>query len=684
MSGVLGTQLEEDYIQVGDVKLPLPKSPKGRGEEYEMLRTTPLEPFQASVVIGDDSLISDDRIAQAVFSDFRPGLGKRRYNEVDGLTGYGDGDLDTNDSGYVTLPHLPVAVNASGGALGAAWRTPAGVSRMVTGFGYDNDLTAGATFSCALWIPDETALAVYDRTLPGWRTGTGLGASTVPLAGLVRWGGLYVCCTQTTIYTSTDGYNFTARWVPGGTLQCKGLVEHDNKLYVVIQDFAPAGTIRLYWVATQAQLTVGTAWPASSLDAFPLQPNELVINIVDWKDKIDDRQIFVITNFRIIAYNDADFWSFFSSHYQYNLAIRPAGFVNPRDDLLYTSFGGLNKAVKVYNHQTIEDVGPWREGGFAAGAISDFSIVQMFGNSRWVFAFCRSRNASGAGRVLRANDSFGWSTAVRATQADPADFDSAVTNNLTGGFYFGDYLYVVMASGAVNRLFFPDRGDLAPYNTDVVYDAGPRWLYTAEFDAGHEDGWKLAKWWRILLETLTGAYSLGAGQEFLIKWQIDGGAWSSVTTLTSASTFPATVYLPSFADQRGLPFRKLRFAYALDGGTTSTATPPLVRAVTLAYTREPDIYDGLQVVVDLSRERWDQLPNSLFYGLDRAALRNYLDTLKSGPGTAKRHYPVTIGWAGYQKVYASCDVRVSGVEDPQDRYGHFSLTLREVTAPPSG
>jgi hypothetical protein len=687
MSGLLGTQLEEDYIDIGGVKLPLPKSPANQADEYGVLRTTPLEPFQASTVMGDDSLISDDRIAQAVFSDFRPGLGKRRYTELDSLGGYQDGDLDTNDAGYTTLPRLAVTLT---GTLAGVIAAPAQPNRMATGFLY----SWTGTYYMAMWVPDETLFQVYVPAGPNWQVPANAQLAFggyMPKQGMARFGGLYVCCTVNTgIFTSPDGFVWTQRWIPGGTLVIRGLVEHDNKLYAVVQDFSPLGTngsIKMYWVATNAQLIAGTAWPAVSVDAISIDPGEVVVDVVDWKDRLDDPRIYVITNRRILAYNDADFWTKYAQHHLYDETVRPTGFVFPRDELLYVGHCGSSKAVKVYNNQTIEDVGPWREGGFVANALSDFTVSHFSGNDRWMFAFCKNRNASGAGRVLRGNDSFGWSTAARATQASMEDFDSAVTNNLTGGFYAEPYLVTSYANGVVKRQFMPTRGDLAPYNTDFTYDVGPRWLYSAEFDAGNEDLWKLAKWWRVQLETLAGAYALGAGQEFYIKWQIDGGAWSTVTTLTSASAFPNTIPLPSLADQRGLPFRKLRFAIGIDGGTTSTTTPPLLRALILGYTREPDIYDGLQVVVDLSEERFTDgsgLPITQFYGLDRQALRNYIDTLKSGPGTAKRHYPVTIGWSGYQKVYASMDVRVAGVEDPQDRFGRFSLTLRDVTARPSG
>lgn len=686
MSSLFGTQLEEDYIQVGTTKLPLPRSPESGGSEYDSLRTTPLEPFQAASVLGDDSLVSDGRIGQAVFSDFVAGIGKRRYTEIDNLSGYADGDLDTNDQGYATLPRLPVAISVSGGALSAANRTPAGANRMITGFGYDNNIASGLIYSHAIWEPDTTLPDVYDRTLPGYRTGTGLvGGGWLPLAGMAYFAGLYVCVTNNLgVYTSTNGFNFTPRWNPGGTLQPRGLVVHDNKLYLVVYDTAAAAqSIQLYWVATQAQLTAGTAWPASSTDKFPLEPNETVIDIKDWKDKLDNRQIFIVTNLRIVAYDDADFFTVFAPLYQYDATVRPAAAVFARDDLLYQNYGGLNKSVKVYNHQVIDDVGPWRDGGFTAGAVGDFSIVQMFSNSRWLFAYCRSKNASGAGRILRGNDSFGWSTVNRATQADTSDFNSAVTDNLTGGFLFGDYLYSVYASGAVQRQFFPDRGDLAPYNTDYTYKTGVRWLYSAEFDAGDETLWKLAKWWRVIIENLAGAYTLNqAAAHIYLKWSLDGGAFGTATDLPFGSVFPNVIPLPSLADQSGLAFRKLRFAVGIDGGAATVGDPPLLRAIVLGFTKEPTIYDGLQVPVDLSDDRWANL--DLFYGNDREALRTYLETLKNGPGTARKHYPVTIGWAGYQKVYASMDVRVAGSEDPQSRYGKYILTMRDLTAEPSG
>jgi hypothetical protein len=36
------------------------------------------------------------------------------------------------------------------------------------------------------------------------------------------------------------------------------------------------------------------------------------------------------------------------------------------------------------------------------------------------------------------------------------------------------------------------------------------------------------------------------------------------------------------------------------------------------------------------------------------------------------------------RAYASVDVRVSATEDPQDGYGHYTLTLRDLSPPLSG
>lgn len=693
MSALFGTQGEEDYIQVGTVKLPLPRNPEGRMEEWEVLRSTPLEPFQASTVLGDASLISDDRIAQAVFSDFRPGMGKRRYTPTESLSGYQDGDLLTVE-GVATLP--PLTLTLTTGTLPTLAASPVAPALCCTGFGFD----LAARYQFALWTANSSRIYIWDNNTASWLTGVGLANLGSPYTAMAYFANRYVCCQSFGgIYHSTDGNTWTLSWNPAATVATytpEGLIAHDNKLYAVIRDTNTNG-VKLFWVATQAQLTAGVVWPASSTDTFFLDIGELVTNVVDWKDIRGNRQIFIGTNKRIFAYDDADFFAPFAPIPNYKSTYRPFLFVSPRDDLLYVCFGGANDSVFVYNHQTIEETGPNKEFGIPVDG-SNFAIVLLAGNSRHMFAFGAASETGGTqGHVLIANDAFGWSHFARGRHANNDVLNEAPTAGqiITGGFYFSGRLYIVRSGGTVEYIDWPDKA-MSVYTLQPSapngrpYAAGIWWQYSPEFDTGNELLQKLAKWWTIHLEDPSNASGpqlvLPANCHLFFKYQFDGGSWTTYgPSIGPLDPFPYRIPLPSVGVQTGTVFRKLRFAVGLQNAAVGTNyITPVLRAVILAYTREPDIYDGLQVVVDLSQQRFDQLDGQLFYGNDRQYLRNYIETLKSGPLIVKTHYPVTFGFGGNVRSYASMDVRISGTEDPSDAYGHYTLTLRDVTAPSSG
>lgn len=688
MSGLFGTQDEEDYFQVGTVKLPLPKNAEGRPGEFETLRTTPLEPFQASTVLGDSSLISDDRIAQAVFSDFRPGLGKRRYVAAESLSGYQDGDLLTVE-GVATLPPRRNLLVANG----AAGRLPAAASAPATGpvLGYGLGWGALFIYDFLAWAPDISRAYAWNSTFNQFDVLTGPPNAAPPYSGFARFARYHVLCLGTGIWYSTDGQLYTQGWTPGGTITLRGLVNHDNKLYVAAYDSATNG-LKLYWVATRAQLIagIGVAWPGVSTDELILETAEVVVNLVDWKDERNNRQIQIVTTRRIASYDDADFFTTFWPVPDADDSARPFGFVSPRDDLLYLCFGGKNNSVFVFNHQTVEETGPNKEFGIPKGN-ANFTIGALTGNSRHMFAL----GLGPQGRVLIANDAFGWSPFVRARLTTPSDLNSAPTSaneKIAGMLYFGSRLVVLMQGGGAEYVDWPDEAS-SVYNFAIAgsvpdvraYEQGPFYLYSPEFDAGNELLQKIGKWWTLVAENPTGSNAASAGLptgcQLLFGYQFDGGSWTTATALGAVDAFPHVVGL----DPSGFPpFRKLRFRVALQGASAGTLITPILRAAALAYTREPNIYDGLQVVIDLSEQRFRLLDGQLFYGRDRQYLRNFIETLKSGPSVVKTHYPVSYSYAGNVRSYASVDVRVSGTEDPQDGYGHYTLTLRDLSPPYSG
>ena len=690
---LLGRQQGEDYLDVDGVKYPLPRKPEGLDtlEEWDLLRTTPLEPFQAATVLGDDSLISDDRISSAVFGSdtFSGGIGVRRYKEIEGLSGYQDGDLLSLE-GVLTSPLFPESVGT----------VPVNIGTNPRGFG----LNWTAQYQFLVWAPSTVRPYVWNSVGAAFETLTGppVGAMST-FASFNKLGQYYVGCWLSGIWYSTDGKNWTQGWTPGGGIQLRGLVKHNNNLYVLVAGEGGVNTMRFRWISTEAQLTagVGVAWPGVGVDTN--FPGGNIHNIVNWTDEnTGDTMIYLVDAFRVYGYSDNDYWIQYWDIPDAHQSYQPYIWVNPRDNLLYVG-SGRAKSIYALNHQTIDEVGPNKGFGLSQQAIpGDFVCTILDGNTRFMFALGYPTDTTGTGRIMVAGDNMGWSPLMRGPRTDDEVLDGAVTastSRIKGMFYFDQWLVTIKDGGLVQRIFFPDEPFTSYRGSGVAPTAYPwgknrtggySWAYSPEFDAGNETLYKLLKYFRILAERqVTAAPGLPSGGGVKFKYQIDGGSWTTpVTILPGAGNWPAVLPIPSANDQRGTQFRKLRWAIGVQSNGSSTWDTAIIRGIIVGLTKEPDIYDGLQCVIDLSDARWrDEEGNPIkeFYGRDRKELRALIETLKSGPSSGtKRHYPVTIGANGQVKSYASCDIRVSGSTDPNTDYGKFTFTMRALDAPPSG
>lgn len=679
MSAILGTQEEEDFIQVGTVKFPLPKAPENQnfpGMDWGSMHLAPLEPFSPTTVAGDDSLISDDRVAQQVWSDMRAGIGLQEYTETQSLSGCQDSDLDISQPGIIVLPPRKVPIGGSG-ALSAAWAAHAPV--------YGIRLDDGSVYQWLLWNTTDSSLQIYNSSTDAWSAL----AVTGTVTALCAYGGVYVVATTTSIYTINTAATITARWAVG----CRGLCVHDNKLYT--QRISDG---KIYWT-NPTELLAGTAWSGVSAEAFAAEPGEVVVQLLEWKDATDARAVVLLTDRRIMFYSDQDYYV------QFGPALgrsggRPFGYVWIRDDNLYLTNYPYSDTVTVFTQQSSDDVSPNKNGGI--GVNQRFSISSLGGNLRTMFAFCPNVTGKAlAGRTMRASEAFGWSTLNRGKLADPENWDSAVVTPVTGGASGREQVLTVFANGTTEVQAVPDRGDLAYNLDDGDYEQGPLWLVSAETDCGLEQLAKLAAWFRINAIRTDRQFGLPGGCELHFKYEINGTGWRTFdiqypqdtyqvglflirSLVSSGNAWPLVLPLPD-ASQAGVPFVRLRWAVGLKStaGTPRRVTP-IVRSVALHYERAPDIYDGIQVAVDLSKERFDQLEDQMFYGLDRYALRQELEKLKGGPGQPKTFWPVTIGYGGTEKFYAAMDVRLSGNVDPSTGFGVFTLTMRDVSAPPPG
>lgn len=684
MSADFGTQEEEDYLQVGNVKFPLPVTPPGQGGDWGSLHLAPMEPFSSSTVAGDDTLISDDRIAQQVWSDLRAGTGLYAYTESQSLSGYQDGDLDTTMPGVITLPPARHRV------------TDHDTTRVTTAPVYGVAGRPGGAIGWFLWSPRSGHATGYDTVgddLLDYDFSLGEGRTIndilpLPLGYLIAvgGGGLY--------FVPHDDATPIAAWGK----EILALAHHDGKVYGLGADGY------MYWASESVAMGYAS-WVASPNEAnqsaatfVPCSPDEQVTQMLEWRAADDARTLLVVTTERLVFYADADYFRQFVRH---SKPAWPRAYVWERDDNLYVTNYPHNERVLVYDHQTIDEVGPNKGGGIQRN--QRFAVASLGGHWRNMFAFCTDQQDGDGdprgypGRTMKATEAFGWCGLDRGTLADPDDWDSTVTDPIIGGFYGEEHAYTVRASGIVTMQDVPDEPALPYFLAAQDFDDGPCWLVSAETDASLEQIKKLAEWWRLNAILPDGRFGIPANTTLRFRYQVDGGAWQEVVNVVGAlnrqvglflirsnentdSDWPLTVPLKAGAlSQEGDAFYRLRWAIGLTG---NAGFSPFVRSIALHYVRLAHVYDGLQVAVDLSVARFQHYKDGRFYGRDREDLLYELNKLRSG--AAPYQWPVVIGTGGAETVYRAMDVRVSGDLDPSTGFGRWTFTLRDLTAPRSG
>jgi hypothetical protein len=607
-------------------------------------------------VAGDDTLVSDDRVAQQAWGDMRRGIGVFEYLESESLSGCADSDLDIAQ-GIITLPTKRVLIG-TGAAIPGAWAAQAPV--------YGLRILDNGDIRWLVWTPLSATFYIHIFTTDFW-------IARNPSGGLIHtivpYAGYYALATGTGFY-KLEFVGAAPFFTPGWAMHTEGLCEHDGKLYT----YNPTDG-KLYWALGAAEAYGAVAWAGSSTFPVPLEPGEVVRQLLEWKDAFDNPCVTIITDRRVMLYSDQDYFgTLFRTGKQGG---RPYGHVWTRDGNLYLTNYPFNDTIWALDHQSIDEVSPNKGGGIASN--QTFAVSHLAGNFRNLFAFCPTRQGkSNPGRILKATEAFGWSPLARGKLVNPEDWSSALVSPITGGVYGQEEVLSVYADGTTYVQQSPDRGDLAYNVDDLTYEPGPLWLVSAWTDCSLEDVAKLAAWFRVLAIKNDRTYGLPTGGALYFSYEVDGLGWAALGS--RGPTFPNVMALPSSADQTGKPFIRLRWAI----GLSSTVLTPIVKAVVLAYERAPDIYDGLQVPIDLSAERFSSQTDQRFYLLTRDDLLVELDKLKQAPGKPKRFYKVTIGVGTSQKVYNACDVRVSGNLDPSTGYGNVVFTLRDVTAPPDG
>ena len=677
MSAPSNRPIVKEFVKFDGDYFPLPL---GDGAEEELYSTgevvtSALEGFSPSVVAGDASVVDEQRIAVLSYADWSPGMGKKFSDEQDSLGGYAYGNLNTLYPNMAVLP--PKQVDLGG-------------------------IQAGYDESNMRWIKSSVApngLCGYSKhdtenRFLRWDGTSGAGAWVITAAmpdaattirGACDYGGYLVICTDKGIVTTVDVTTFTARWNTGAAISgFYGPVTHDNKVYAI-----SAVDLKMYWTNDP---TLGSPWGGVSAEAIALRPGEAIVDLFEWKNRAGTRAIHILTTQRLIAYDDDDFFTdvFPIAPHAFGSQQLMSAAPYPADQAVYLSTGDTPGAfVWQVTNDAFTNVNPNKGGGFpkamrrAIGFISP-SLTRVYalgGNFNGVESYYGGgggpANSVVPGWIMAYNGA-GWHCVAEGPS--PA----ALLTALRSCAYLQNQVifhYWDVSRFRVYTVYVPENGAL-PYDQDHrSYAEGTYYLVSAETDAGLENTDKTGRYFEIKIEKQDGTAGLPTDHEAELWVSFDGAAFVQYgTTATSATAFPWRIPLPgpTVANQQGIVWKRMSWMIKLRKNVGAAANvTPILRSVAHAYTRSPIIYDGFQVVIDLSRERFKNLNRGLFRGKSRTYLRNKLRTMMN----SKLHYKVEWGTGNTRRTIKAAEVRINARENAGTGFGQYVVTGRDVSVP---
>lgn len=652
-------------------RLPVEVDRVGRGVPVAL---TPLEGFPDAIVFGDNTRRSDQRTAAVIFTTWRDGMGQDEYIEPEGIASFADSDSDTWWAGSLVCPTATTRLGAPGALL-----TPPNANILAPWY---VDYLGQPTAAIIAWRPRNAGglnLRRYNRTTDSWNTFNGASPAD-QLTGFCQFGGrFFVSALQSNgLYYSSDGDTWTNS---PRAAQVAGIADHDNKLFYFN---AVTGYMEYTTDPVTGAAPSATGTTRQSDKPLFLLPDEQVFQLLEWRYG-GAPALFLVTNRRLIRYDDDS--ATFSTYYRYvdvisNLVLGfPRAHVWPRDNNLYLTLYHRTDpttadTVIQLTGATVDEVSPNRRGGIARD--ERVSITHLAGAAHRLFAFGAKRPLTPSlGRTLAMNDGQGWHTQYRdATGAE-----------VVGGGYSAGRLWTVLSTGTVLEQAIPDVRDIPSNATGRAYDTTPATHTTAWTDGGTPGIRKRALWVRLDArnDDTTG---LPAGATVTVRYRTWGSAgWTTLGTVSAATTaWPAILAFPG-----GLPFTRIRLRLELQRGTASNATPNIVEA-SLHYVRRPQRRYNRVVRVDL-RDGSPAFrgPRRTFGRYSAANLRAWLTKLLSNEDNGADASLVALAYGGrgntiaptYQTV-AQAELAGSANEDPTDGTGRWSLTFRDLTAPPSG
>jgi hypothetical protein len=667
------------YIKIDGVffPMPLPEGGEANTEESELypggeVITSSLEGFSPSVVAGDATVVDESRIAVLSWADWSPGMGHKFTDEQDAIGGYAYGNLVTTYPNMAVLP--PKQVDLGG--------MPSGYDESNMRWGRSGVMPNGLY---GYSLHDDNRLLVWDGTTGAgaWVDHAMPGGATV-IRGAAEYGGYLVITTDEGIVTTVDGVSFTARWNSSfGASGHYGPVVHDNNIYVV-----GALDNKLYWTNDP---TTGSDWANVSTDAIALMPDESIIELFEWKNRAGTRSVHILTTHRIIGFDDDDFFTdaFVFSKYVVGDQQLISATVWDVDKAVYLSTyqvpGGLTWQL---TNDAFANVDPNKQGGIPLAHRRSLGFLSA-GLSK-VYALGGPTSAEfyyGGGVGPTPTAVVGWIMAYTGAGWHPvAEGTGTGISAIRSCSYIPNQVIFHRWDGSrfrVYTVYVPEGGAL-PYDVDHrSYPEGTYYLVSAETDAGLEETDKTARYFNIRIEKQDQTPGLATGHEAELWASWNGAAFAQVgPTLTAASTFPYRIPLPGPTDatQQGIVWQRMSWMVKLRKNVGAAANvTPILRGVALAYTRSPDLYDGFQATIDLSKDRFKGLNKGLFRGHDRAYLRNKLLSLT---GT-KLHYTVVWGDGVTERTIPAAEIRINGRENPGSGYGVWTITGRDVSVSPS-
>lgn len=626
--------------------------------EQSLLIRSPLNPFSPTTQAGNSARITDARLAVEVWDDFTGGLGQRDESGQ-GSTSYSEGNLDTRVPGAVALPPL-------------------------------QSLVTTTSFTAA----DQPVYVEYLRhaTLPGlllwskktskaqlWRNGALTTRPAEFVRGVASHSNAYFYLaftgTDSKVYKTTDaGATFSSTTFAAQSL--RGMTVYDDQLFVYNE------------TAAKFQYSLdGVTWTDHST-SMKLRVGEQVSELYKWMSPSGSRDaIFCVTNLRILGYEDEstdwhtyyDFEGVFQTTWpNVHMFRRDSNlYFSPYDDASVAN-PDKNGLVLMFNPQTSDEVGPTKRYGLPDGYVD--GIARMQGGVHWLYAW-----ATGApGGCYCYNEFQGWSMLL-----DPRTV-GAGTATMVGGGYFNSHLYSVTSDGRLYDAYIPDRRSLPPAAGNT-YNTGTHYLRTSWTTHNQANRTKIGAKFEIDMRGADGLSGVPPGTTVTFRYRTDSNPWVSISLGTppgndlvglllmqsvqpSSQQWPATVYLPTNAEQLGAPYKRIQWEISWARGTGASQTPVLA-SVALYYTFWTEAHYSYQFNIDLSYETWSAWPDQTLNGYTREQLVEILLSMVE----SKAYHTFLYANGATAEYVPAVDLLVSSREDADMGGGIYSVTVRDLS-----